>query len=137
MTPTPAAGTVRANDRTRRSSGRELPGLSRLVSGAVATALFIAGSSMLPGCSDPGSGGSGVPGAAQAPIADPRLIEGTIEALDTTSLTVNAVRIDITRAAIVRADGSAATTADLRVGLPVSITLTAAGATTAERIVIR
>lgn len=141
MRPTPEPETLRAIDgtghRPHRLRGSGPLDRLRSLAGSLATAVFIAGAMMLPGCSDPGSGGTGVPGSAAAPTTDPRRIEGTIEALDATTLTVNAARIDYTRATITRADDSAATAADLRIGQPVSITLTAEGATSAERIVIR
>lgn len=93
------------------------------------------------GCSDPGSGGSGVPGASaspapiDAPATGASTLTGTIEALDATTLTVRGSRIDYTRATIVRSDGSAASAADLQLGQAVTVTL-AEGGVVAIRIVI-
>jgi hypothetical protein len=107
--------------------------------------IVLVGLCMLPGCGDPGTGGSGVPpGSSAAPVTTPvdgsnaalttQIASGRISSvlLDPTQtgassiqIVVSNTRFDVGTAVLVGADGTARSSAQLQVGVLVALQFSA------------
>jgi hypothetical protein len=116
----------------------------RLDAGWRRCALVLAWVFVASGCSDPGSGGTGVPDSASAGgVSAPALsapgqevLRGAITRIEGTSIVVDQRTFDASTARVVTIDGRAATLADLRVGQRVAVTAVADRPAQADTIVI-